>query len=112
MATAFSPLAAGRCLEVVSAGAPADRRVDSGGGSRPRLRLAIVHCGSLLLAGLIYGFGAADGGSFVFGPGLVVYAPAQLVWLILDVVRCRRDRPEAIAVPSSTLAEDGRQPPT
>ena len=62
------------------------------------VRLFCCNAGSLLIASALAGIGMADGGAFAGTEALITYAPAQAVWLIVDLVRTKR-RPRQEGLP-------------
>jgi len=60
-------------------------------------RLTISHGGALVAAGTLYGFGAADGGPFVWS-GYLLYGLPTALWYAVDAARLsRRARQESNA---------------
>ena len=59
-------------------------------------RLLLVHACSLLVAALLGGMGMADGGAFAGAAAAAVYAPGQLIWLLVDLwrTRCKAPKPD------------------
>ena len=56
------------------------------------IRLVVCHTVSLLLITFIGGMGMADGGAFAGAKALLAYAPAQAVWLVVNLVIARGRR--------------------
>lgn len=56
------------------------------------VRLVVCHGVSLLLAVFVAGMGMADGGAFAGAKALLVYAPAQAVWLVVVLIAARGRR--------------------
>lgn len=50
-------------------------------------RAAVCNSASLLISVVFAGFGMADGGPFAWQSALLVYAPAQFLWLIVTLLR-------------------------
>ena len=56
------------------------------------LRIVVCHAVSLLLIAVIAGMGMADGGDFAGTKALLAYAPAQAVWLVINLIYARGRR--------------------
>lgn len=55
-------------------------------------RLLFIHGMTLLAIAFVGGMGMADGGAFAGARALLSYAPAQALWLIVDLVRAANRR--------------------
>lgn len=56
------------------------------------IRIVVCHTLSLLLIAVIAGMGMADGGAFAGAKAFLAYAPAQAVWLVINLVYARGRR--------------------
>ncbi len=56
------------------------------------IRIVVCHAVSLLLIAVIAGMGMADGGAFAGTKALLAYAPAQAVWLVINLIYARGRR--------------------
>ena len=50
-------------------------------------RLVVAHLVSFLVATVLGGIGFADGGAFAGAKAAALYAPFQVFWLVVDVIR-------------------------
>ncbi len=55
-------------------------------------RLGFAHVSVAVVASIAGAYGFADGGEPKFLVGAAIYAPASLVWLIVDLYRSHRNR--------------------
>ena len=56
------------------------------------IRIVVCHAVSLFLIAVIAGMGMADGGDFAWTKALLAYAPAQAVWLVINLIYARGRR--------------------
>ena len=56
-------------------------------------RLGLAHFSVAVVASIVAAYGFADGGEPQFLVGAAIYAPASLVWFIVDLYRSHRTRP-------------------
>ena len=63
----------------------------SGGDARP----LVAHGGTLLITGFLAGMGMADGGAFAGMQAVLLYAPACILWWVVDRIRMEMKRAKA-----------------
>ena len=55
-------------------------------------RFGLAHFSVAMVASIVGAYGFSDGGEPQFLFGAAIYAPASLVWFIVDLYRSRRNR--------------------
>lgn len=60
------------------------------GGAR---KIVLVHAMSLIVCGLLGGMGFAADGAFAGAYAISIYAVPQFIWMVIDLLRQRKQQP-------------------